>query len=92
MPELNSQKIVARQVERIVRQLTSLSTLPAVAGDLLGQLHPQATAKLGLAIGVALQGRKGGRFHHVRQEIGEGPDHPLLVKIAGAALFAQDLV
>ena len=39
MPELDSQKIVARQVERIVRQLTSLSTLPAVAGDLLGQLN-----------------------------------------------------
>ena len=39
MPELDSQKIVARQVERIVRQLSSLSTLPAVAGDLLGQLN-----------------------------------------------------
>ena len=39
MPELSNQKLVARQVERIVRQLTSLSTLPAVAADLLGQLN-----------------------------------------------------
>lgn len=37
MPQTNNQQIVARQVERIVRQLTSLSTLPAVAADLLGQ-------------------------------------------------------
>jgi putative nucleotidyltransferase with HDIG domain len=39
MPELNNQQIVARQVERIVRQLTSLSTLPAVAADLLSKLN-----------------------------------------------------
>lgn len=39
MHESNNQKIVARQVERIVRQLASLSTLPAVAADLLGQLN-----------------------------------------------------
>jgi len=39
MPEQNNQKMVARQVERIVRQLTSLSTLPAVAADLLGKLN-----------------------------------------------------
>ena len=39
MPELNNQKMVSRQVERIVRQLTSLSTLPAVAADLLAKLN-----------------------------------------------------
>lgn len=39
MPELKNQQTVARQVERIVRKLTSLSTLPAVAADLLGQLN-----------------------------------------------------
>ena len=39
MPKSNNQKIVARQVERIARQLTSLSTLPAVAADLLGKLN-----------------------------------------------------
>jgi len=39
MPELNSQKMVSRQVERIVRRLTSLSTLPAVAADLLAKLN-----------------------------------------------------
>ena len=39
MPELNSQKVVSRQVERIVRRLTSLSTLPAVAADLLAKLN-----------------------------------------------------
>lgn len=37
MPETPNQQIVARQVERIVRQLTSLSTLPGVAADLLAQ-------------------------------------------------------
>jgi len=42
MPEQNNQKMVARQVERIVRQLTSLSTLPAVAADLLSKLNGSA--------------------------------------------------
>ncbi|OQY07832.1 MAG: hypothetical protein B6I25_00755 [Planctomycetales bacterium 4572_13] len=42
MPEQNNQKMVARQVERIVRQLTSLSTLPAVAADLLSKLNDSA--------------------------------------------------
>lgn len=39
MPQLKNQQIVARQVERIVRQLTSLSTLPAVVADLLGKIN-----------------------------------------------------
>lgn len=39
MPQPNNQQIVARQVERIVRQLTSLSTLPNVAAALLAQLN-----------------------------------------------------
>ena len=39
MPLLNNQHIVARQVERIVRQLTSLSTLPTVVADLLNKIN-----------------------------------------------------
>lgn len=39
MPQLHNQQIVARQVERIVRQLTSLSTLPAVVADLLSKIN-----------------------------------------------------
>ncbi|MHC4904440.1 MAG: HDOD domain-containing protein [Planctomycetota bacterium] len=39
MPQLQNQQIVARQVERIVRQLTSLSTLPAVVADLLSKIN-----------------------------------------------------
>ncbi|MEN8126774.1 MAG: HDOD domain-containing protein [Planctomycetota bacterium] len=39
MPQVKTQQIVARQVERIVRQLTSLSTLPAVAADLLSKIN-----------------------------------------------------
>ena len=38
MPQPKNQQIVARQVERIVRQLAGLSTLPAVAANLLGQM------------------------------------------------------
>ncbi len=38
MSEPRKQQLVARQVERIVRQLTSLSTLPAVAANLLSQM------------------------------------------------------
>lgn len=38
MPQLHNQQIVARQVERIVRQLTSLSTLPAVVAELLNKI------------------------------------------------------
>ncbi len=38
MGQARNQQLVARQVERIVRQLTSLSTLPAVAAHLLGQM------------------------------------------------------
>jgi putative nucleotidyltransferase with HDIG domain len=38
MAQPNKQQIVARQVERIVRQLTSLSTLPQVAANLLSQI------------------------------------------------------
>ncbi|MHC5191012.1 MAG: HDOD domain-containing protein [Planctomycetota bacterium] len=38
MPELNNHKVVSRQVERIVRKLSSLSTLPVIAADLLAQL------------------------------------------------------
>ena len=39
MPQLQTQQRVARQVERIVRQLTSLSTLPTVAAGLLTQIN-----------------------------------------------------
>ena len=39
MPQLQTQQHVARQVERIVRQLTSLSTLPTVAAGLLNQIN-----------------------------------------------------
>lgn len=39
MPQLQNQQIVARQVERIVRQLTSLSTLPTVVADLLSKIN-----------------------------------------------------
>ncbi len=38
MSQAKNQQIVARQVERIVRQLTSLSTLPAVAANLLSEM------------------------------------------------------
>lgn len=38
MTQLRNQQIVARQVERIVRQLAGLSTLPAVAANLLSQM------------------------------------------------------
>lgn len=38
MSQPRKQQLVARQVERIVRQLTSLSTLPAVAARLLSQM------------------------------------------------------
>ena len=38
MPQPKNQQIVARQVERIVRQLSGLSTLPAVAANLLSQI------------------------------------------------------
>jgi putative nucleotidyltransferase with HDIG domain len=38
MTQPRNQQIVARQVERIVRQLAGLSTLPAVAANLLSQM------------------------------------------------------
>ncbi|MBN1980081.1 MAG: HDOD domain-containing protein, partial [Chitinivibrionales bacterium] len=38
MSQPSNQQIVARQVERIVRQLTGLSTLPAVAAHVLSQM------------------------------------------------------
>lgn len=38
MTQARNQQIVARQVERIVRQLAGLSTLPAVAANLLSQM------------------------------------------------------
>lgn len=41
MPETANQQLVSRQVERIVRQLTSLSTLPAVAATLLTTINDQ---------------------------------------------------
>ena len=43
MPELNTQKMVSRQVERIVRQLTSLSTFPAPVAEVLGELNDGLT-------------------------------------------------
>lgn len=43
MPESSNQKMVSRQVERIVRQLTSLSTLPAMAAEVLGKLNDGPT-------------------------------------------------
>lgn len=42
MPQPTNQQIVARQVERIVRRLTSLSTLPSVAAGLLNQMNEEA--------------------------------------------------
>lgn len=39
MPETSNQHIVARQVERIVRQLTTLSALPSVVADILAQFN-----------------------------------------------------
>lgn len=42
-------QVVARQVERIVRQLHSLSTFPSVAADLLGRLHDSTIAPEALA-------------------------------------------
>ena len=38
MGQPGNQQLIARQVERIVRQLTSLSTLPAVAAGVLSQM------------------------------------------------------
>ncbi|MBL7214640.1 MAG: HDOD domain-containing protein [Phycisphaerae bacterium] len=49
MPQPKNQQIVARQVERIVRQLAGLSTLPAVAANLLGQLSDGAFDPVQLA-------------------------------------------
>ncbi|HOK94974.1 MAG TPA: HDOD domain-containing protein [Anaerohalosphaeraceae bacterium] len=42
-------QVVARQVERIVRQLHSLSTFPSVAADLLGRLNDSAAGPEALA-------------------------------------------
>lgn len=42
MPQPSNQQIVARQVERIVRRLTSLSTLPSIAAGLLNRLSEDA--------------------------------------------------
>ncbi len=42
MPQPKNQQIVARQVERIVRQLTGLSTLPAIAANLLLEMSEGA--------------------------------------------------
>lgn len=39
MPEATHSQIVSRQVERIVRQLSSLSTLPTVTAELLRQMN-----------------------------------------------------
>ena len=49
MPQPKNQQIVARQVERIVRQLAGLSTLPAVAANLLGQMSDAAFDPVQLA-------------------------------------------
>ena len=42
MSQPQNQQMIARQVERIVRQLASLSTLPAVAANLLSQMSDGA--------------------------------------------------
>lgn len=49
MTQPRNQQIVARQVERIVRRLTGLSTLPAVAANLLNQLSDGAFDPAGVA-------------------------------------------
>ena len=49
MPQPKNQQIVARQVEHIVRQLAGLSTLPAVAANLLGQMSDGAFDPVQLA-------------------------------------------
>lgn len=49
MPQPTNQQIVARQVERIVRRLTSLSTLPSVAAGLLNQINQDAFDPVRLA-------------------------------------------
>jgi putative nucleotidyltransferase with HDIG domain len=49
MPQPSNQQIVARQVERIVRRLTSLSTLPSVAAGLLNRLSEEAFDPIELA-------------------------------------------
>jgi putative nucleotidyltransferase with HDIG domain len=52
MPQPSNQQIVARQVERIVRRLTSLSTLPSVAAGLLSRLNEEAFDPIVLAESV----------------------------------------
>lgn len=42
MGQPGNQQVIARQVERIVRQLTSLSTLPAVAANVLSQMSDES--------------------------------------------------
>jgi putative nucleotidyltransferase with HDIG domain len=49
MPQPNNPQVVARQVERIVRQLNSLSTLPAVAAGLLSRLSESGADPAALA-------------------------------------------
>ncbi|MCE5184914.1 MAG: HDOD domain-containing protein [Planctomycetaceae bacterium] len=49
MLQPNNQQIVARQVERIVRRLTSLSTLPSTAAGLLNRLNEDAFDPAALA-------------------------------------------
>jgi len=49
MTQPGNQQIVARQVERIVRRLTSLSTLPSVAAGLLSRLNDNAFDPVALA-------------------------------------------
>lgn len=49
MNQPGNQQIVARQVERIVRRLTSLSTLPSVAAGLLSRLSENALDSVALA-------------------------------------------